>query len=160
MSKKSVVRLTESDLNHIITESVKKALKEGTNPYTDGYLEYQGLDTDISKDRVGKIKKRNATAPLSMREIERMGKVFKYDGNHVENGDSRVSDLVDNLSLELDRCFSRFDRATKQYNLSDDFRFEINELRRRCNYLLSHLESKGLMKRDLAGEPLNNYKEK
>ena len=36
------IRLTESDLHKIVKESVKRAIKEATDPDTDGAWEYQG----------------------------------------------------------------------------------------------------------------------
>lgn len=39
MSKKNIIRLTESDLKKVISESVKKVLKEGENNYDPHYEE-------------------------------------------------------------------------------------------------------------------------
>lgn len=152
----NTVTLSETELKNIVKESVEKILKEGTTIFDDGVYNYQGTGSPESKERMKKISRKRK---YNRFDIDYMNKAFQYDGN-LSDDNSSVYRLLHKFSMDVDSLYEELLTKLEKVNLDDETRKELNDLTWGARHLAPRLESKGLLKRNFAGEPNPYYKEK
>lgn len=150
--KKNTIRLTESELKHIINETVNQVLNEGTNLHTDGMVAYQGVGTPESKKRVSQIKKKNNYRGA----WTNWDRAKNYDG-FIGDTNASVARMLWQLSNDVAKAYDDVIAKLEKSGLTELVE-RLQSLKDANQYLDQKFENEGLLKRDFYGEPNKNYK--
>ena len=144
------IRITESELKNIISESVIKVLNEGSIWYNDGDYEYQGIGTPESEKRVKRIQQKHT--PFN---YDGMIRSKKYNGDF--GTDKSVYSILRELGSNLVDVYEEAINKIEKTNLVA-LKERLKKMQENSRYLVYNLEREGFLKRDFYGEPSPKYK--
>lgn len=146
------IRITESELKDIISESVIKALNEGSIWFDDGDYQYQGIGTPESEKRVKRIQQKHFPS-----NHDGLIRSKKYNGDF--GADESVYRILRELGTNIADAYEEAINKLEKTNLVD-LKERLKEMQKNAPYLVYDLEKEGFLKRDFYGEPSPKYKGK